>query len=77
MSFAFTHSETCITDVAASQTDKYTLNEKEKNTKSAIECNSHVAKYKGQLVYVKRLKAQKIKVDRKLLKEMKTVSTII
>lgn len=33
----------------------------------------HLAKYKGQMVYVKRLKRQKIKVDRKLLKEMKTV----
>ncbi|XP_052067318.1 atrial natriuretic peptide receptor 1-like [Mytilus californianus] len=38
--------------------------------------NDHTAKYKGQIVYVKRLKKQRIKSDRQLLKEMKMLLDI-
>jgi carboxypeptidase C (cathepsin A) len=79
LSIAFTHSEGCLTDTATSYTERYGgLNDN--TTKSVTEgeyrSNNHVAKYKGQIVYVKRLKRQKIKVDRKLLKEMKMVGIV-
>jgi hypothetical protein len=64
LSIAFTHSEGCLTDTATSYTERYGgLNDN--TTKSVTEgeyrSNNHVAKYKGQIVYVKRLKRQKIK----------------
>ncbi|CAC5423154.1 Guanylate cyclase soluble subunit beta-2,Soluble guanylate cyclase gcy-31,Soluble guanylate cyclase gcy-35,Head-specific guanylate cyclase,Receptor-type guanylate cyclase gcy-28,Soluble guanylate cyclase gcy-36,Guanylate cyclase soluble subunit alpha-1,Retinal guanylyl cyclase 2,Heat-stable enterotoxin receptor,Soluble guanylate cyclase 88E,Guanylate cyclase soluble subunit beta-1,Guanylate cyclase soluble subunit alpha-2 [Mytilus coruscus] len=77
LSTAFTQSDGCLTDGTASYTDKYGMTDN--TTKSVIDggdvtkSNNHLAKFKGQIVYLKRLKKQKIKVDRKLLKEMKTL----
>ncbi|CAG2248358.1 ANPRA [Mytilus edulis] len=77
LSTAFTQSDGCLTDGTASYTEKYGVTD---NTgKSGIDggdvlkSNNHLAKLKGQIVYLKRLKKQKVKVDRKLLKEMKTL----
>jgi carboxypeptidase C (cathepsin A) len=80
LSIAFTHSEGCLTDTATSYTERYGgLNDN--TTKSVTEgeyrSNNHVAKYKGQIVYVKRLKRQKMcvlyqeaKINHKIEKNM-------
>ncbi|CAC5423157.1 Guanylate cyclase soluble subunit beta-2,Guanylyl cyclase GC-E,Retinal guanylyl cyclase 1,Soluble guanylate cyclase gcy-31,Receptor-type guanylate cyclase gcy-28,Soluble guanylate cyclase gcy-35,Receptor-type guanylate cyclase gcy-4,Guanylate cyclase soluble subunit alpha-1,Receptor-type guanylate cyclase gcy-21,Retinal guanylyl cyclase 2,Heat-stable enterotoxin receptor,Soluble guanylate cyclase 88E,Guanylate cyclase soluble subunit beta-1,Receptor-type guanylate cyclase gcy-13,Receptor-type guanylate cyc len=74
LSVAFTQSQLCFTEATVTSSNRYGLNDtraKSAGDRDDTRINDHTAKYKGQIVYVKRLKKQRIKSDRQLLKEMK------
>ncbi|XP_071182085.1 atrial natriuretic peptide receptor 1-like [Mytilus edulis] len=74
LSVAFTQSQLCFTEATVTSSNRYGLNDtraKSAGDREDARINDHTARYKGQIVYVKRLKKQRIKSDRQLLKEMK------
>lgn len=80
MSVAFTQSQLCFTEATVTSSNRYGLNDtraKSAGDREDARINDHTARYKGQIVYVKRLKKQRIKSDRQLLKEMKMVKLLL
>ncbi|XP_063399114.1 atrial natriuretic peptide receptor 1-like [Mytilus trossulus] len=79
LSVAFTQSQLCFTEATVTSSNRYGLNDtraKSAGDREDTRINDHTARFKGQIVYVKRLKKQRIKSDRQLLKEMKMLLDI-